>query len=86
MATTDTTVPKPLTARQREVVRLVCRHVAKHGFPPTLRELASELDIAPSAIAGHLAAAERKGVLRRASRTARGMTLTNGDIIHGKKP
>jgi repressor LexA len=86
MATTDTTAPKPLTARQREVVRLVRRHVAKHGFPPTLRELASELDIAPSAIAGHLAAAERKGVLRRASRTARGMTLTNGDIIHGKKP
>lgn len=84
MATTNTAAPKPLTARQREVVRLVRRHVAKHGFPPTLRELATQLDIAPSAIAGHLAAAERKGVLRRASRTARGMTLTTGDIIHGK--
>jgi repressor LexA len=86
MATTDTTVPKPLTPRQREVVRLVRRHLSKFGFAPSIRELAGQLGIAPSAIAGHLAAAERKGVLRRASRTARGMTLTTGDIVHGKTP
>lgn len=69
---------RPLTRRQSEVVRSVRRHVEKRGYPPTIRELATELGVHPNAVAGHLSAAERKGFLRRAARTARGLTLTTG--------
>jgi repressor LexA len=77
-------MPRPLTRRQSEVVRFVRRYVERRGYPPTLREIAEELDVHHNAVAGHLSAAERKGVLKRAARTARGLTLTQGGKSHAE--
>ena len=77
-------MPQPLTRRQSEVVCFVRRYVETRGFPPTIREIAEELDVNHNAVAGHLAAAERKGVLKRAARAARGLTLTEGGRSHAK--
>lgn len=77
-------MPKPLTRRQSEVVCFVRRYVAKRGYPPTIREVASELGIQPTAAAGHLAAVERKGVLKRSARAARGLTLIEGGRRHAE--
>ncbi len=77
-------MPRPLTRRQSEVVCFVRRYVEKCGYPPTIREIGDELGVHPNAVAGHLSAAERKGVLRRAARTARGLTLTPGDRDRAK--
>lgn len=84
MATKKPVAPRPLTRRQNEVVRFVRRFVATNGFPPTLREIGSELGMNHNAVAGHLSAVERKGVLRRAGRTARGLTLTPAGDKHGR--
>lgn len=67
-----------LTRRQSEVVLFVRRYAERHGYAPSRREIAEELGVTVNAITGHLVAAERKGVLRRAARTARGLTLTPG--------
>ncbi len=64
-----------LTRRQSEVVTYVRRFAEKFGYPPSRREIADELGVSVNAITGHLAAAERKGVIRRASRTARGLVV-----------
>lgn len=76
--------PSPLTRRQTEVVRFVRRYVEKRGYPPTVREIADKLGVHHNAVVGHLAAAERKGALRRAKRTARGLTLIVGDRADAK--
>lgn len=64
-----------LTKRQSEVVTYVRRYAEKYGYPPSRREIADELGVTVNAITGHLAAAERKGALRRAARVARGLTV-----------
>lgn len=76
MAKPQPTPLPPLTRRQTEVIRVVRRFVAKHGYPPSLRELAGELGMNHNAVAGHLAAAQRKGAVRRTSRMARAIVLT----------
>lgn len=68
---------KTLTRRQRDVVACIRQHLARHGFPPSVREVAESLDITGNAVYGHLAACERKGHLRRAPGIARGITLTD---------
>ena len=64
-----------LTRRQSEVVLFVRRYADRHGFAPSLREVADALDVNVNAVVGHLRAAERKGAIRRASRTARGLVV-----------
>ncbi len=64
-----------LTPRQSEAVLFVKRYVRQHGFAPSIREVASGLGVAVTAAVGHLRAAERKGAIRRASRTARGLVV-----------
>jgi len=68
-------VPRPLTRRQSEVVLFVRRYAEKHGYAPSLREIAVALDVNVNAIVGHLRAATAKGAIRRASRTARGLVV-----------
>tara|TARA_R100000306_G_C4245670_1_gene77905 strand:- start:6 stop:353 length:348 start_codon:yes stop_codon:yes gene_type:complete len=53
-----------LTERQLEVLLRYIQHVVKFGYPPTMRELMTELDIrSTNGVRGHLAALERKGYL-----------------------
>jgi SOS-response transcriptional repressor LexA len=64
-----------LTPRQREVVLFCRRYAEKHGFAPSLREIAAGLDVNVNAIVGHLAAAAKKGAITRSTRTARGLVV-----------
>ncbi len=54
-----------LTERQREVLEVVARWQAEHGYPPTVRELAGVLGIQVGAVQRHLEALQRKGFLER---------------------
>jgi repressor LexA len=54
-----------LTNRQREVLAAVRELTGRHGFPPTVRELAEFLEIGPRAAFEHLAALVRKGYLEK---------------------
>lgn len=70
---------RELTMRQREVLEFMKGFQARHGAPPTVREIAHRFKVTPRAAFDHLRALERKGALQRrpsAGRTSRALTLT----------
>jgi len=70
---------RELTARQRDVLNFIRGFTARHGVPPTVREIGEKFRVTPRAAFDHLRALERKGMLQRRAapgRTARGLTLT----------
>ncbi len=64
-----------LTPRQAAVLELLERLTYQHGYPPTVRELARELQISHVAVIRHLAALARKGKIHREEATARGIVV-----------
>ncbi len=68
---------KPLTEKQKNVLRLIARNVKEIGYPPTLQELADELGVASkNAVLKHLAALEKKGYIgKREGGAARGIRI-----------
>ena len=65
----------PLTARQHEILTLIRNYQAKHGYPPSLRELASHFKVYPNTIQDHLKALIKKGYLKREPNRSRGVSL-----------
>jgi repressor LexA len=69
---------RELTGRQQEVLSFMRSFQARHGVPPTVREIGERFRITPRAAFDHLRALERKGELQRrasAGRTSRALTL-----------
>ncbi len=68
---------KPLTDKQKNVLRLIAEKVNEAGFPPTLQELADELGVASkNAVLKHLSALEKKGYIgKREGGAARGIRI-----------
>lgn len=70
---------RELTARQRDVLNFMRAFTARHGAPPTVREIGEKFRVTPRAAFDHLRALERKGMLQRRAgpgRTARALTLS----------
>ena len=70
---------RELTARQREVLSFIRGFTARHGVPPTVREIGDKFGVTPRAAFDHLRALERKGMLQRRAgpgRTSRALTLS----------
>src|SRR5262245_49490818 len=68
---------RELTERQREVLSFIRMFTARHGVPPTVREIGARFKVTPRAAFDHLRALERKGELQRrpsAGRTSRALT------------
>ncbi len=67
--------PPSLTSRQKEILSLIEDYVTRHGYPPTLREIAEMAGIRGiSAVKGHLDRLAAKGVLLR-ERGARSLSV-----------
>jgi repressor LexA len=57
---------KDLTKRQREIFDFISRYLAKHGYPPTVREIGKAVGLhSSSTVHAHLAKLEAMGVLKR---------------------
>jgi repressor LexA len=71
---------RELTSRQRDVLGFIRMFSARHGVPPTVREIGEKFRVTPRAAFDHLRALEKKGVLQRrsaAGRTSRALTLAD---------
>jgi repressor LexA len=67
----------PLTPRQERLLRIIEESVAKHGYAPTLQEMAQAMGIASlQGVKDHLTALERKGYLNRFPGRRRAITVT----------
>lgn len=54
-----------ITSRQLQILQFIKLFFRDHGFPPSLREIGSNFQIAPSSVLDHLKALEKKGFIRR---------------------
>jgi repressor LexA len=71
-------VAREVTARQRAVYRFIVETVTQRGYPPTVREIGEHFDMrSTGSVRDHLSALERKGFIRRAANTSRGIELVN---------
>ena len=65
-----------LTPRQQQVYDFLCDHLASHGYPPTLQEIAAHLQVSGNlGVLRHLRALEQKGLIERAAGSSRGIRL-----------
>ena len=72
---------RELTNRQRDILNFIRSFSARHGMPPTVREIGERFKITPRAAFDHLRALERKGMLQRrktATRTSRALVVADG--------
>jgi repressor LexA len=66
-----------LTDRQKEILAFILRMAEERGFPPTIREIGEEMDIASTnGVNDHLKALERKGYLTRGEQQSRSLVPT----------
>jgi len=61
------------TKRQQEILDYIREFRGFKGYAPSIRELASALDIAPQTAHNHLVALEAKGLIARAYNIKRGI-------------
>jgi repressor LexA len=67
-----------LTPRQSKILKFIRDSIAKHGFSPTIREIAAQFKIrSPNGVESHLRALERKGLIDRQSQKSRTIVLTS---------
>lgn len=67
---------RALTGQQEKVLVFVDEYAARHGFPPTLREIGDAVGVANvSAVRGHVAALEKKGYIDREADKARSIRV-----------
>lgn len=65
-----------LPPRQKQVLEFIKEYVARHEYPPSLRDIATHIGVSGNvSVIGHLEALERKGYIRRDSGSSRGIAL-----------
>lgn len=67
---------RQLTDRQKKVLDFIVSYVEKHGYSPSIRDIARAFHITPRGAMMHLIALEKKGYISR-SRKARSIKLLN---------
>jgi repressor LexA len=70
-----------LTKRQQEIFDFIKRYSAKHGYPPTVRDIGKAVGLASSStVHAHLANLEKAGLLRRDPSKPRAIELLDRAI------
>lgn len=66
-----------MTDRQKQILNFIVKTSEDRGFPPTIREICEEMDIASTnGVNDHLKALERKGFLTRGEQQSRSLVAT----------
>ncbi|MDR0921150.1 MAG: transcriptional repressor LexA [Lactobacillales bacterium] len=70
-------MPKRSDSRQMDVLRFIYEQVEQKGYPPTVREIGTAVDLSStSTVHGHLERLERKGYIQRDPTKPRAMEVT----------
>ncbi|NLX13932.1 MAG: transcriptional repressor LexA [Phycisphaerales bacterium] len=65
-----------LTPKQLRILTLIRDYQRKHGYSPTMQELADVLGVTKVTVFEHVSGLEKKGLLRRSRHRARSLELT----------
>lgn len=68
---------EPLTARQRSILEFIEKTVRERGYPPSVREICTAVDLSsPSTVHTHLSSLQKMGYLRRDATKPRAIQVT----------
>jgi repressor LexA len=67
---------RQLTPKQLRILKLIRDYQRKHGYSPTMQELADVLNVTKVTVFEHVSGLEKKGLLRRSKHRARSLELT----------
>jgi repressor LexA len=69
---------KDLSRKQQAIYRFIERFLDENDYPPTIRDIQTELDISSTSVVDYnLKALEARGLIRRNSKISRGIELVN---------
>ena len=72
------------TLRRQRIMDYIAGTIRARGYPPSVREIATAVELAsPSAVHHHLAALERDGYLERDATHSRAIRLTPRAALEG---
>lgn len=73
-----------LSARQQKILDFIREHVRQHGYPPSVREIGTAVELrSSSTVHGHLARLEAKGFLRHDPTKPRTIELLHNPPVIG---
>ena len=73
-----TRAQRPLKERQRLMLRIIAERLEDSGYPPTIREIGTEMGISSTSVVNyHLNKLKEHGLLERNDRVSRGLKLTD---------
>lgn len=65
-----------ITVKQAETLTFIKKYIVNHGFPPSVREICSGMNLSsPATVHAHLAQLEKKGIIRKESNKFRTIEL-----------
>jgi repressor LexA len=64
------------------VLSLIETYLQTHGYPPSIRDLGSLLNMQPGSVAYRLNKLERAGLIRRTPNIARSVRITQEGMAH----
>jgi repressor LexA len=70
-----------LTPKQMRLLQLIRDYQRKHGYSPTMQELADMLDVTKVTVFEHVTGLAKKGFLRRSKHRARSLELTRQAVL-----
>jgi len=69
-------MPRPLSVRQKQILRYIEHHVETHGYPPTVREIGTAVNLSSSStVHAHLKTLEEQGRILRDAVLTRAIKL-----------
>jgi len=72
---------KTVSRRQQAILQFIERFLDENDYPPTIRDIQSELDISSTSVVDYnLKALEARGLIRRNSKISRGIELVNRGV------
>jgi repressor LexA len=78
-------IGKDLTKRQQEIFEFIKKYSARHGYPPTVRDIGKAVGLASSStVHAHLANLEKVGLLRRDPSKPRALELLDRAVETAK--
>ncbi len=78
-------IGKDLTKRQQEIFDFIKKYSARHGYPPTVRDIGKAVGLASSStVHAHLANLEKVGLLRRDPSKPRALELLDKAVDAAK--
>ena len=79
--------PKPISTRQKQILNYIQHHMDAHGYPPTVREIGSNVGLSSSStVHAHLKSLQEQGHIERDAVLTRAIKLTGTGGDEGRPP